>query len=72
VMDGCAISEHALEMALGAGLVPQMMLRNADHAFADQPIVRIGPVRSNGVEPLRHVQGSAMPAISAAYRPCHA
>jgi hypothetical protein len=47
------ISEHALEMAPWPGLVTQIMLRDADQSFADQSIVRAGPIRSQSMEFLR-------------------
>jgi hypothetical protein len=41
------------------------MLRDADHAIADQPIVRIGPVRRQNTEPFCHCRGDAMPTVGA-------
>lgn len=52
------IRERAFDMAPRAGLVAEQMLRRADQAFADQPIVRIGPARGQGVEPLRYSQST--------------
>ena len=42
-------------------LVAQMVLRRADHPRADQLIVRVGPVRSQSIEPLRQCHSDAMP-----------
>jgi hypothetical protein len=53
VIGNDVISEHALDMAPRAGLVAQIMLRDAGRSLADQPIVRIRPTPGRGTEPLR-------------------
>jgi hypothetical protein len=45
-------------MAPRAELIAEQMLRRADQPLADQPIVRIGPARGQGAEPLRHSQST--------------
>jgi hypothetical protein len=63
MVDSGVISKHALEMAPGVGLVAQIMLRGADQLLADQSIVRVGPARSQSMEPLSQCQSSAKPTV---------
>jgi hypothetical protein len=60
--------EHVLETAPRAGLVTEIMLRNANQSLADQPIVRVGPLRQH-MEPLRQSQSGAMPTAGALKKP---
>jgi hypothetical protein len=43
------VSEHVLEVAPRAELIAQKMLRHTDQSVADQPIVRVGSVRSQSM-----------------------
>ena len=57
-------------MAPRAWLVAQIMLRDADHSLADQPIVRDrADARRQSTEPLRQVQSDAMPTAGGVKEP---
>src|SRR5215472_8820288 len=58
---GDVVSCYTFEMAPRARLVAQIMLRDADHLLASQPIERLGAFRSENREPLRQGQSNAMP-----------
>ena len=63
------MGEHVLEMATRAEQIAQVMLRRTDHSFADQPVVRVGPLRRQNMEPLRQGQSDAMLAADDAKGP---
>ena len=46
------VSEHALELAPRAEQIAEVILRRTDHSLADQPIVRVGPLRRQSIESL--------------------
>jgi hypothetical protein len=56
------VIEHVLETAPRARLVAEVMLRDPNQSLADQPIVRIGPLRRQGTKPLRQCQSGTMPS----------
>ena len=58
------VSEHVLEVAPRAGLIAQKMFQDTDQSVADQPIVRVGPVRRQATEPSCQCQSEAMLAAT--------
>src|SRR5689334_16459428 len=58
------VGEHALEMAPRAEQIAHVMLRRTDHSLADQPIVRVGLLRRQSVEPLSQGQSDALLAAA--------
>jgi hypothetical protein len=46
-------SERVFQMVPRAGQVAEVKLRDADHSLAAQPIVRVGSLRGQRIEPLR-------------------
>ena len=56
-------------MAPRAGQVAEIMLRDADHSLADQPIVRVGSLRGQRMEPLRQFESNAMPTAGGVISP---
>ena len=66
---GAVMSAHFLQMAPGLELVAKMMLRDADHSLAEEPILRVRPVRRQSPESLRHFKSGAMPPPGEIKRP---
>ena len=56
-------------MAPRAGLVAEVMLRDADHSLAAQPIVRVGSLRGQRMEPLRQFESNAKPTAGGVMSP---
>jgi predicted RNA-binding Zn-ribbon protein involved in translation (DUF1610 family) len=46
------------------GWSPRKMFRHTDQWIADQPIVGVGSVRSQSIQPLRQCQSHAMPTVA--------
>ena len=63
------VSEHALEVAPRAEQIAQVILRRTDHSLADQPIVRVGPLRRQSIESLSQGQSDALLAAHYAKGP---
>jgi len=53
------VAQRALQMTPSLRLVSQVMVRDADHSLAAQPIVRVGMLPRDGVKPLGHGKGGA-------------
>src|SRR6266571_6854726 len=56
-------------MSPRAGLVAEVMLRDADHSRTVQPIVRVGSLRGQRKQPLRYFEGNAMPTAGVVISP---
>ena len=63
------VSEHVLEAVSRAGVVAQVILRNADHPLANQRIVWVGLLRRQATEALRQCQSDAMPTADGLKEP---
>src|SRR4029077_3352732 len=62
-------NEHLFQRAPGAGQVAEVMLRDADHFLAAQPIVRVGSLRGQRMEPLRQFESNAKPTAGGVISP---
>ena len=61
VAGSSGLCERPFDMASRALLIPKVVVRDADHPLANQPIVRIEARRHQGSEPVRQGQSGAVP-----------
>jgi hypothetical protein len=62
-------NEHVFQRAPRAGLVAEVMLRDADHSLAAQPIVRVGSLRGQCMKPLCRFESNAKPTAGGVMSP---